>query len=191
MKTKRTILGMAGLAAIASPVVIESTSTPATAAYYPWSRQNTNDYGFGGINERYVFGGDRWIDNNIWDPPSQEGADCSGFVSKSWAVPGWQWPNVSSGHPFDTLAWYDSGVAGSVSVGVNSSTLLWMDAWVYDDRRNSNAPGQHMGIAHSVNSNGSWKTWETQSTATGIKISSQSPSNLTTWGTRRFKRDNW
>lgn len=168
---------------------------PAAASHSAWSRSSAFWYAYTGLYERYVFGGAKWINNDVWDPAGQqsgqEGVDCSAYASKAFALPTWRDPlTVPRISPPDyTGYWWNNTVHGAYQVGWNAGAPDYLaNAFVWH-----NGTGQHMGLTISFNhSNGYYNTWEALNSTTGVI------NNFRTWvdvevnhAARRLVRSDW
>lgn len=176
----RTILTLATI------VLMLTLLGGACAAYdVNWTRTQAYNYAYTGLNERYVFGGDKWIDNNVWDSSSVEGCDCSGYTAKAFAIPNYTATNVSAGHPYNTSSYYNDTCPYTHLV--DRSVGGYMTGWVY-----LYSGGGHTGLFVSQNADGTWKCWEAKGSDYGIVQSTRSISTLISSNNyHRYDRDNW
>ncbi len=177
---------MKTVATLATIAVLLALLGGTCAAYDPnWTRTQAYNYAYTGLNERYVFGGDKWIDNDVWDSSSTEGCDCSGYTAKSFAIPNYTATNVSAGHPYNTSSYYNDTCPYTHLV--DRSVGGYMTGWVY-----LYSGGGHTGLFISQNSDGTWKCWEAKGSSYGIVQSNRSISTLISSNNyRRYDRDNW
>ncbi|MCP4591869.1 MAG: hypothetical protein GY842_14125 [bacterium] len=89
------------------------------------TRQDIIDYAVTGIGSPYVWGG------GSWDPDNRAygGADCSGFVSKSWSLTRWTPFRVEYHGPYSTGSLIST--PGTYWDEVDRSEMLYGDAIVY------------------------------------------------------------
>lgn len=156
---------------------------PASAYDSTWSRTQASYYAWYGVYERYVLGGATYRDNNYWD--SDEGADCSGYAAKVWAVDKYTY-SMTFYHPYSTSNFY-SGFA--YEVFRDRSSPYFMDAWTY--REANGGPGNHMGLFRTRNSDGTWTTYEAKGSSYGIIIGNRSVSTLINWNYKHSDRVSW
>lgn len=183
---------------------------PADAATYNrnWTRTDAQSYAWHGLNERYVFGGGKFINNDRWDPGCgtsctavQEGIDCSGFAAKVYAVP-YQTNETTVYHPYPTFAFYYVGRDGygpttSYPYGGNrywysngdNRSPYWMDLFVWDHR--AGGPSDHMGVLRGRNADGTWMTREARGASYGVVQVNRSLGDMIRWHYKRVQRANW
>ena len=123
-----------------------------------WTRKDILNYGATGIGSPYVWGGSNW------DPSDRSfgGADCSGFVGKSWALTRWT-PYRVSLHAYATIHYI--GTPGAYWEEVNRGDMLYGDAIVYRYADNS---GGHTYLYLAGDGWGSHEVYEARGTAYGI-----------------------
>ncbi len=194
------------LVAGAVALAVASTLTVGTAAtaYCPegcsgsngWAKGDAYNYGYHGLRERYVFGGAKgWIDNNTWDASSTEGVDCSEYVRRLWALPGYVGEHASTSHPYSTATFITGDVPDTYRVSssdMNSGNAYgdpWMTTWVY--RESYGGPGNHMGVFYAQDSDGYWRVMEAKGSDYGIVMGRRRLSDLLRWNYRRFERRYW
>ena len=152
--------------------------------YDPYrSKSASLEYAKDGVWERYLFGGATFRNNNTWD--SDEGADCSGYAAKVWAVDRYSWP-MDFYHPYSTEHFY-YGFPYAVFKDRRTASLL--TAWTYRD--NEGGPGNHMGLFRTKTGDGSWTTYEARSSSYGIVVHTRTLSKLISWNYRRTDRKSW
>jgi hypothetical protein len=112
-------------------------------------RSDAQAYAAVADNEGYEWGGGCWDNDNQDDTPNRpdssgEGADCSGFVFKTWemkatyGVSGWRfWNKFQDKHgPYNSDSFHDAGTISDVPFkrlpDKNRSTTLYMDAFAKD-----------------------------------------------------------
>jgi len=181
---------------------------PASAYCPTWTRYDAQAYAWRGLHERYVFGGSKFIDNDRWDPGCassctvlQEGADCSGFAAKVYAVPDESGESAVY-HPYPTYAFYRVGRDGYGPVGAypdaghrywfsngDNRNPYWMDLFVYDSH--AGGPGDHMGVLRGRNRDGTWMTREARGASYGIVQVNRSLGDLIRWHYKRVQRTDW
>lgn len=156
-----------------------------------WSKSQANIYSFRGVFEKYVLGGSTWIDNQV--PDSNEGADCSAFVNKAWALPDYSEPMTASGHPYITSTYYYNNVPNTSQVDRNYPTFMssWTGRTEAGWGGGSGESGGHMGLFVKDNGNGTWTTREARGASYGIVEYTRSLSQLISWNYRRHERANW
>src|SRR6476619_5528883 len=86
-----------------------------------WTKAACDAYSASGIGHCYGFGGDAG-----WGSP-EEGVDCSAYVPRCWAIPGYVVQTTLAHHPYTTRSFYpDNGGPSTVPhanlVTVNSIT---------------------------------------------------------------------
>src|SRR4051812_41268751 len=157
-----------------------------------WTRAACDAYSASGIGHCYGFGGDAG-----WGG-SEEGVDCSAYVPRCWAIPGYVVQNRLAPHPYTTRSFYpDNGSASTVPhanlVAVNSiSDIHPWDCFVVNTHF-GNLVIDHMGLITSINAaTGTIYTREAYNTATGIIVNSWSYNSLIVGGQARiFRRAAW
>jgi hypothetical protein len=178
-----TIKRVAALA-FATTALVAAIVRPAEAYDPYWTRDpQAWDYARDGVHERYVFGGAKFRNNDQWD--SDEGADCSGYAAKVWAVDRYTYP-MTFYHPFSTRDFYygfEYGVFKDRSVGKLLTT------WTY--RSDAGGPGDHMGFFRTKKADGSWTTYEARGSSYGIIVHTRKISTLISWNYKRSDRMSW
>ncbi len=129
-----------------------------SAAIPEWTRKDILHYGATAIGSPYVWGGSNW------DPANRSygGADCSGFVGKSWALTRWT-PYRVSHHPYATSHYINT--PGAYWDEVARGDMLYGDAIVY---RYSDESGGHTYLYLAGDGWGSHEVYEARGTAYGI-----------------------
>jgi len=122
------------------------------------TRQDVIEYGTTGIGSPYVWGGG----NSDPNDRGFGGADCSGFVSKSWALTRWT-PYRVNYHGYSTYHYIQT--PGDYWTQVDRSDLLYGDAIVY--RYNDNQNG-HIYLFLSGDGWGEHEVYEARGSAYGI-----------------------
>jgi hypothetical protein len=177
---RRTATGLAA-------VIFAASASLCVAYDANYKKSQCDAYSYHGLNERYVFGGDKgWIDNNVWDSTTTEGVDCSSYVPRCLAIPSFVGEHTAYTHPYNTDMFYARTVPNVTST--TQAGLLQWDFWVY--REASGGPGNHMGLVHSTTSS-SIVTREARGTDYGVVVVTRSKQSLTDWNTRYGKRNNW
>jgi hypothetical protein len=157
-----------------------------------WTMAACDAYSASGLGQCYVWGGD-----SGWGG-TQEGVDCSAYVPRCWAIPGFAGQMDTTAHPYVTGSFYpDNGGACTVPhvnrVTVNSITDIhpW-DCFVLNSHF-GNLNDDHMGLITGINAaTGTIYTREAASTQIGIVARSWSYSGLITGGQARiFRRAAW
>jgi hypothetical protein len=115
-------------------------------------------YAATGIGSPYVWGGGNWDPNNR----TFGGADCSGFVSKSWSLTQWS-PYRTDLHGYSTSDFIET--PGPYWTEVDRGALIYGDAIVY--RYNSNQSG-HTYIYLAGDGWGEHEVYEARGTDYGI-----------------------
>lgn len=134
-------------------------SADAAWAQIPFkTREDILRYAATGIGSPYVWGGGNWDPNNR----SYGGADCSGFVSKSWSLTKWT-PYRVDFHGYSTADYIET--PGPYWTEVDRANLIYGDAIVY--RYNNNQSG-HTYIYLSGDGWGSHEVYEARGTDYGI-----------------------
>lgn len=133
--------------------------TEAACAQIPSkTREDILRYAATGIGSPYVWGGGNWDPNDR----SYGGADCSGFVSKSWSLTKWT-PYRVDFHGYSTSDFIET--PGPYWTEVDRANLIYGDAIVY--RYNSGQSG-HTYIYVSGDGWGSHEVYEARGSAYGI-----------------------
>lgn len=131
-----------------------------------WKRSQADDYAMQAVGEGYEFGGGCYRLNGYDDTPNAptdsggEGADCSGFTFKTWALPQdpgssaeyrfWQHEKEIHG-PYSTWAYYDPAPSYPFrSIQKTYAATAFMDALV--ERHSS---WGHVALIHQEGSSGS------------------------------------
>ena len=194
MKMKHSVMKkMAAALGVFSLLCV--TATVASAYSSTWTKSQCQDYSAHGLHERYVFGGDHgWNDNDVWGDPSTEGEDCSGYVARCYALPGWtaEGANADPYHPYDTLAMYQGINHTLQRVGPN-----WTEKWDFFVYRSGfGASGNHTGLIKTWNASDpgastSFTTHEAQCTDCGIVQTTRTKTFLQGQNSRYYRRDNW
>jgi hypothetical protein len=177
----RTKLALAALGGVL--VSLFGAVSPAHAYDTTWTRNTAANYAYSGVHERYVYGGSKWRDNNTWD--SDEGADCSGFAAKAWAVEHATAIGTTY-HPYSTYSFY---YGFPYEVFKDRTVGYFVNAWTFRD--SEGGPSNHMGLFRLRNSDGTWTTYEARGDKYGIVIYTRSLSTLISWNYRRTDRKNW
>ncbi len=157
-----------------------------------WTVSDCDAYSASGIGHCYEFGGD-----GGWGG-AQEGVDCSAYVPRCWAIPGYVLQTTTAPHPYTTRSFYpDNGGANTVPhvnrVTVNSiSDIHPWDCFVLN-MNFGNLNDDHMGIITSIDAAaGRIYTREAANSQAGIISSSWSYATLVTGGAARiFRRAAW
>jgi hypothetical protein len=157
-----------------------------------WTEANCDAYSASGLGHCYEFGGD-----GGWGG-AEEGVDCSAYVPRCWAIPGYCVQTTVAPHPYTTRSFFpDNGGANTVPhvnrVTVNSITDIhpW-DCFVINSHF-GNLNDDHMGIITSIDaSTGKIYTREAADTQLGILATSWSYNTLVVNGAARiFRRAAW
>jgi hypothetical protein len=178
-RPRALLLAVAALAAI-----VFAMAEPADAYDRGWTRTTASNYANTGVKEKYVLGGSKWRDNNLWD--ADEGADCSGYAAKAWAVDKTTAIGTSY-HPYSTASFYNTYTYWYVKA--DRTVANFVNVWVY--RENQGGPGDHMGLFRTRNSDGTWTTYEARGKAYGIVIYTRALSTLISWNYHRVDRKDW
>ncbi len=166
-----------------------------TVSAYPayssaWTKSQCDSYSYHGLNERYVFGGDKgWIDNGAWDSSSTEGVDCSAYTARVWALPGYIGEHTFGSHPYSTYSYYPGSVPHTVRLSGFDSMTSW-DLWVYNSSITGCGPGNHTGIVQTKYAD-YIITREAQCSACGIVRKTRYQSSLQDWCSRYYRREHW
>ena len=129
-----------------------------------WKRSQADDYAMRAVGEGYEFGGGCYRLNGYDDTPGLptdgggEGADCSGFTFKTWALPmsganGFHfWEHEKNVHgPYSTWAYFDPAPSYPFrSIAKTYAATAFMDALV--ERHSSFG---HVALIHQEGSAGS------------------------------------
>lgn len=193
-KMHRAVLAL-GLVSIVNTLLARETE----AIYHlPWTRSNAVTMALSGVNESYDSTGSHsvWTDDDL---RNELGADCSGFVNKSWALD-YYFPSTSDYHgPYNSQDWFNGPIDGVWPILMSDSRTRFGDAWV---REKSNSVG-HMGMFGSAtkDSSGKWKIIHAASTELGIysqmvsdtyfDTSTNLSGTIISYPAKRFKRTNW
>lgn len=110
-----------------------------------------------GVGCPYVWGG------TCWDPAhkSAKGADCSGYVTKTWQIPSASAVTNCTPHYYNTSTYKSSSTHWS---SVSRSSLLKADALVY----NSGSAGHIVLFEAYTKSSGCYQVYEARGSAYGI-----------------------
>jgi hypothetical protein len=110
-----------------------------------------------GVGCPYVWGG------TCWDPAhkSSKGADCSGYVTKTWQIPSASAVTSCTPHYYNTSTYKSSSTHWS---SVSRSSLLKADALVY----NSGSAGHIVLFEAYTKSSGCYQVYEARGSAYGI-----------------------
>ncbi len=175
----RKVIAASVIALVIAPLL----ATPAAAYSTTWSRGQALSYASAGLKERYVYGGSTFRNNDRWD--SDEGADCSGYAAKVWAVEHYT-SSMTVYHPYSTASFYNGF---SYEVFKDRRYPFYMRAWVY--RSSAGGPGNHMGLFDQSNTDGTWTTLEARGASYGIVRYRRSLSTLISWNYKQTDRKNW
>ncbi len=181
---------------IAGTFAVGAGAEQADAGVTPWTRNNAYNFGLTGIAERYCCadtGNSMWIDDDLRLPPHpwaayEAGADCSGYVGKSWQMANTAHNSNTNNTIYPSSGdWHATGGnaqnQGAIHIPMNDARTRRADAWAY--------PG-HMGMFEgTTNAGGQWKIWHAASESIGIAVAHQPDSYFVNSGARRFKRGNW
>jgi len=186
-------------------------ATPASAAWTDnncpgeswelsvWKRSQARDYAEKGDKEGYEWGGGCYKLNDKDDTPLQpdsggEGADCSGYVFKTWALrnssgaDGFRvWEHEKNVHgPYSTADFISpcSGCPFKLLKDKRYATTTYMDAFVY-----RSDGGGHIGMIYSEGSGGFDWIVEAKSDADGTRIAWTDYRSQTAY--RPVARKNW
>jgi hypothetical protein len=152
--------------------------------YDPYrSKEASWDYARDGVRERYEWGGAKFRNNDNWD--NDEGADCSGYAAKVWAVDHYSYP-MTYYHPYSTFDFYYGFPYAFFKDRTRASLLT---AWTYRD--SEGGPSDHMGLFRTQTSDGSWTTYEARGSSYGIVVHTRWLSTLINWNYRRSDRKSW
>ncbi|MBA4146502.1 MAG: hypothetical protein H0X66_00180 [Verrucomicrobia bacterium] len=173
-----------------------------------WSKANCNDYSFSGLGEYYgpdVGRNYGWIDNDKFDT-SVEGADCSAYVGRCLALPGFMPENHRKGHQEITAYMYNNGLRDKnevkrthrvLATGTVSEEMDGVQQWdffVWNWTRNpcgkSSDFGGHTGIIRTF-SGSNWNTREAMNPTAGIASTTRSRQLFIDRCTRFWRRDDW
>lgn len=170
-------------------LVLACLAASAGAAYDAnWSRSDCAAYSYNGLNERYVYGGNKgWIDNDKWDSSSVEGVDCASYVCRALALPSYVAENKSATYPYTTSKLY-AGVPHLVRIH-NVADLQPWDIWVWRVEYGGPSTG-HTGFVKEITSS-SIVTREALSANSGVVERTRRKQDLVDWGCRFYRRDNW
>ena len=131
-------------------------SAPARAACPTITRDQIIAIAKSGVGCRYVWGGTCWnASNKTW-----KGADCSGYVTKTWQIPAASATSSCLPHYYTTSSFKSSSTHWST---ISRSSLIKGDALNY----NSGSAG-HIVLYNSGNGWGNAQTYEAKGTAYGI-----------------------
>jgi PKD repeat protein len=170
-------------------IALTCMTAPAGAAYDPtWSRTACSTYSYNGLNERYVYAANLgWINNNKWDGTDVEGVDCSAYVSRCLALPGYVAENQKAGYPYSTYELFN-GVDHMVRIYSIYDLEPW-DLWVWQAAYGGPSPG-HAGLFKQFN--GSYiVTREAVNPTSGIVERNRRIQDMIDWGCRYYRRENW
>jgi hypothetical protein len=125
---------------------------------WSWTKAQAKDHTFVALKDGYHWAGGCWIDNDIDSTPNEpekqalprgEGADCSGFTFKTWALPNcWgcggkhKWLGSQFIHGPYAAANYHDGVGGTPFTNVSNANANMMDAFASTD---------HIGMIWTAN----------------------------------------
>ncbi|MHC4094022.1 MAG: NlpC/P60 family protein, partial [Planctomycetota bacterium] len=123
------------------------------------TRQDILNYAATGIGSPYIWGGGNWDPNDR----AFGGADCSGFVCKSWSLTKWTPYRLNYHGPYSTASLIQT--PGPYWDEVDRSELIYGDAIVY--RYDNNQSG-HTYIFLSGDGWGEHEVYEARGTAYGI-----------------------
>ena len=161
------------------------------SAYDPgWTKKHCAAYSFHGLYETYHYGGDRgWIDNDCEDGYPTEGVDCSAYVPRCLALPGFVAEGCEGGHPYSTASLYP-GIANTVAVSGIDALEAW-DFWVWREEHGGPSAG-HTGLFEEFNESYVISR-EAQSHQTGFDIlkTSRSKQALVDYGCAFWRRKDW
>jgi hypothetical protein len=173
------------LATLTIALVVGLNGLPVALAFdRTYTRTMASDYAFTGVKERYVLGGSKWRNNDIWD--ADEGADCSGYAAKAWAVEHYTSIGTTY-HPYSTANFYNTYTYWYVKT--DRTIANFVQIWVF--LQSSGGPSNHMGLFRTRNSDGTWTTYEARGKAYGIVINTRSLSTLISWNYHRVERKYW
>jgi hypothetical protein len=191
------------LAALSLAVAVPAIAYAVCGVYYDhsyvypgydatWTKSASDAYSASGIGHCYGFGGDAG-----WGGP-EEGVDCSAYLPRCWAIPGYVAQSTLAPHPYTTRSFYpDNGGASTVPhctrVTVNSiNDIQPWDCFVVNEHFGTLGI-DHMGLIVRVDSaTGTIYTREAYNTATGIIANSWSYNTLVVNGQARiFRRAAW
>ncbi|UCG15468.1 MAG: hypothetical protein JSV19_09235 [Phycisphaerales bacterium] len=138
-------------------VILMADASPGEIPYK--TRKNIIDYGATAIGSPYIWGGGNW------DPNDRDfgGADCSGFLCKSWSLTRWTPYRIDYHGPYSTINLIQT--PGPDWTEVDRSSLIYADAIVY--RYNNNESG-HTYIFLSGDGWGEHEVYEARGTDYGI-----------------------
>jgi hypothetical protein len=145
-----------------------------------WKRSQAKSYAQQAANEGYEWGGGCYRLNNVDDTPGApnsggEGADCSGFVFKTWALRSaattefrfWEHEKFVHGD-YSTADYYSPGSSQPFrTIPKSYSSTQVMDAFVY---RNHVLDEGHIGLVYNEGSGGSDTVVEAKGDADGTGI---------------------
>jgi hypothetical protein len=173
-----------------------------------WTKADCNDYSFSGLYENYGPDVGRnwgWIDNDTFDS-SVEGADCSAYVGRCLALPGFMPENHRKGHQEVTSYMYNNGLRDKelvkrchrvFSEGTVSEEMDRVEQWdffVWNYTRNScgqsSSFGGHTGMIRTF-SGSTWNTREAMNPSAGIRATTRSRQQFIDRCTHFWRRDNW
>jgi len=169
--------------------VLLCAAASASAAYDAgWTRSDCAAYSYRGLNERYVYGGNKgWIDNDKWDSTSVEGVDCASYVCRALALPSYVAENKSATYPYTTSKLY-AGVPHLVRIRSVQDLQPW-DIWVWRVEYGGPSTG-HTGFVKEITSS-SIVTREALSANSGVVERTRRKQDMVDWGCRFYRRDNW
>ena len=167
------IFGINAMAAYASFTGDHCDNSPTSVAQDVYYRSDAKDYAVTGIGDGYEWGGGCWDSDGSDDTPNQpdsngEGADCSGFVFKTWKLPNNQtgsafkrWTKLDNIHgPYQ--AWEIRDDVGPLLDNAKTYVAtLTMDAF---------ASGTHTGMIYEEQSDGFDRIIEAKGDAYGMGI---------------------
>jgi len=159
--------------------------TPVSAYMQDWTRSpDAISYAYKGLHEKYVLGGKTFIDNDIWD--SNEGIDCSSYVSKVWAIPNYYAPTdvvtlyTTYNFYYQTTYWNHEPVTGP----------YLMEGFVWRAEAGGPTSG-HTGLFRIQNSGGEWITWEARGSSYGVVSTYRDVYQLDNWNALGIDRKDW
>jgi hypothetical protein len=172
-RAHRNIVAMAWLALVAAALLPVPNALATWASDHchgggwsrqTWKRSQADAYAMQAVGEGYEFGGGCYRLNGFDDTPDTptdgggEGADCSGFTFKSWALPqsganGFHfWEHEKNIHgPYSTWAYFDPAPAYPFRlIAKTYSATAFMDALV-----ERHSTWGHVALIHQEGSGGS------------------------------------
>lgn len=167
-------VGIGTVGAYASFTSNNCDNSPTSVGIGTYYRSDARDYALTGNGDGYEWGGGCWDGDGNDDTPNApdsngEGADCSGFVFKTWKLPNNQtgalfkkWAKLDNIHgPYQ--AWEIRDQVGPAIIDLNKTyaTTVYMDAF---------ASATHTGMIYDEQSDGFDRIIEAKGDAYGTGI---------------------